>query len=454
MRMNLRCGERRKWKSFLIIFLGVMLLVESKAAVQQEMRVWRSRQGTEITARCLAVEAGHQVVLQDATGRELRVPSASLSLEDQGFLWESGIAPTLPPVRNWTAQGGQQLFARLIGVTDGKADLDAGTRRVSIALTQLSAQDQELAQTWNQQEQARRKETLLKLPFGTIQPGTYQEFDVPIPEGVTAAVDRTKFSGTRTMRVGIATPASFDPSRPWPVFRVYLTGSGDVRQMGVTRSFHQAAIQSGWVVIGIGSATKEHELDTPLSWVLQEALMVALEPHWPEVRRWPVALGGFSGGAKYASWMAVGFAAGGYHVAGMYLTGINQEYASSHVAKYDPPKEFVKQVRIVIGNGNKDSIAPRASTDRVESGLRGGGYEQLLMAGFEGGHQLHQKNIQDGLKWISESLAGVGPTPTAAPVEDPQQALLRRMREARDQRAKPAERKGTPFEKVLDAMLK
>ena len=92
----------------------------------------------------------------------------------------------------------------------------------------------------------------------------------------------------------------------------------------------------------------------------------------------------------------------------------------------------------------------------MASGLREGGYEQIRIAGFEGGHQIHHKNVQDGLKWIAEALTGVGAMPAAVPVEDPQQALQRRMREGRDQRGKPAsnERKGTPFEKVLDAMLK
>jgi hypothetical protein len=191
-----------------------------------------------------------------------------------------------------------------------------------------------------------------------LVPGEVVRFAVELPDTLR------QFAGAAAVQralVEVALPTGFDAARAWPVLLVNATSDpGYQSSRALAQAYRQAATAAGWVVVAADPepAVSQEDDRLTLRFALASAALAALQMHWAQADEAPLALAGFSGGAKYSGWLAAMFARQGRRVAGVYLAGINQEPLK--------PRRAVRRLRgplrrlPVFRGGAKDRIATPA----------------------------------------------------------------------------------------------
>jgi hypothetical protein len=114
-----------------------------------------------------------------------------------------------------------------------------------------------------------------------------------------------------------------------------------------------------------------------------------------------VALAGQSGGAKRASYLAPLFAAGDYHVIGIFLEGINEEKATEGCRRFKPGNGFLR-TPIFLSSGQEDKIATPSQQLAVANSMRQTGFKNVRHKTFPGGHWVIPGHVQEALRWFRE----------------------------------------------------
>ena len=103
------------------------------------------------------------------------------------------------------------------------------------------------------------------------------------------------------------------------------------------RDFYRAAAEAeGWIVLA-GDGESPPSRDTA-GWRagMTLAALDALHSSFPGSKNWPIAVAGFSGGAKRAGNLAPVLALAGNRVIGIFLTGINEDRLSEGYRTFRP----------------------------------------------------------------------------------------------------------------------
>jgi hypothetical protein len=198
----------------------------------------------------------------------------------------------------------------------------------------------------------------------------------------------------------IATPRTFDPRKTWPVLVVFSTSNFDrLNRDDLVQFYRDAALSEGWVVIagdGRGSAPNDTN-----GWraAMTLAALDALHKSFPGSDQWPVALAGFSGGAKRASLLAPVLYLKGCRLFGMYLTGMNQNVLSVSYKKSQLGPAFLR-IPIFISSGTNDSIAPVGRAREITDEIRLTGFQSVRFETFAGGHAVKNEHTIKALRWF------------------------------------------------------
>ena len=139
---------------------------------------------------------------------------------------------------------------------------------------------------------------------------------------------------------------------------------------------------------------------------------------WPASKSWPVAGGGFSGGAKRSGFIAAALAKQGRKVIGMLMGGCNEDIASEGLHTYRPPASQFRQVPIFLSSGTNDTIATPQHHDRVAQSMKGSGFRRVKIESFPGAHDVYPQHTSAALQWVLAESTG---TPAATPT--PKSAL-------------------------------
>jgi hypothetical protein len=111
-------------------------------------------------------------------------------------------------------------------------------------------------------------------------------------------------------------------------------------------AFTNVALRLGWILIAAdGPAGKPPDDSPPWRWAMTSSLLDHINKAWPGSRRWPIASAGISGGGKWAGVMGAILSQKGYNLIGVFMGGVNQDFASEAAKVYDPAIRF-KQVPI------------------------------------------------------------------------------------------------------------
>jgi hypothetical protein len=198
----------------------------------------------------------------------------------------------------------------------------------------------------------------------------------------------------------LAVPPAFDPKKTWPVLVVFSSSDFEHQNRHALMMLYRTpALAAGWVLIA-GDGPQPARLDSS-GWRAGHTLAAldALHRSFPGSQKWPVACAGHSGGAKRASYLAPLLAARGYRLAGIFLTGMNEERITQAYQRFQPGHDFLR-TPIFLSSGMRDMIATLEQHNAVEKSMRRAGFENIRRKSYPGGHEVHQSHFQEALRWF------------------------------------------------------
>ena len=131
--------------------------------------------------------------------------------------------------------------------------------------------------------------------------GDGTSFDVPLSAKQQAASTKGGNVAAATAKIALGVPQNFDPQKPWPL--LIISATVDASSIDLLGAYRQAALDAGWVVLAADPPAKPKEDGTERRIALIEAGLDYLGVHWPGSKTWPIAAGGFSGGAKRSGYV-------------------------------------------------------------------------------------------------------------------------------------------------------
>lgn len=222
----------------------------------------------------------------------------------------------------------------------------------------------------------------------------------PVPQYYQDYAAREGNPRPTTGRLLLLLPPNFDSRKVWPLLIVTATTDHGHTSPTDAPYYGAAAAAEGWVVLATDATIRPRQ--DSVAWRL--ALLIAglqlVHRDWPQSAKWPVVLGGFSGGAKCTEWLgAIMAQTHSANIRGLFLGGINDDRMPAALQSNPAPPEF-RAVPIWISSGIDDRIAPPPLEEEVAASLRRGGFSKVHLSRFRGGHELNRADLQSALKWF------------------------------------------------------
>jgi hypothetical protein len=200
----------------------------------------------------------------------------------------------------------------------------------------------------------------------------------------------------------LATPANFDPRKSWPVL-VPCSTSDFKRQNrdDLIQFYRTVGLSEGWVLLA-GDGPQHARNDTA-AWrgAMTLAAIDALHRSFSGSEKWPVACAGFSGGGKGVGYVAPLLAKNGCRIAGIYMTGANEDHLSDGYARIQPGPNFLS-TPIYISAGHDDRIATVEQQYTVAGSIKRTGFNRMRIGTFHGGHEVNDGQTSVALGWFRE----------------------------------------------------
>ncbi len=201
----------------------------------------------------------------------------------------------------------------------------------------------------------------------------------------------------------LAVPQGFDPQRSWPVLIALSTSDFGRKNRDDLRDFYsQAALAEGWLVLA-GDGEENPARDTA-GWRagMTLAALDALHRSFPGSQKWPVAVAGFSGGAKRAGNLAPLLAVAGNRVAGIFLTGVNEDRLTDGYRQFRPGAAFLN-TPIYLSAGQLDNVARLAEQRQVQAKIEQAGFRRVRFVAMPHGHAISRSALREALRWFRET---------------------------------------------------
>jgi hypothetical protein len=200
----------------------------------------------------------------------------------------------------------------------------------------------------------------------------------------------------------LATPSNFDPRKSWPVLVVCSTSDFKRQNSDDLVDFYRrVGLAEGWVLLA-GDGPQPARNDTA-AWrgAMTLAAINALHRSFPGSNKWPIACAGFSGGGKGVGLVAPLLAKNGSRVAGIYITGANEDQLSEGYARVGPGKEFL-MTPVYISAGRDDRIATLEQQYNVAGSIKRTGFQRIRIGPFHGGHEVNDAQTSIALRWFRQ----------------------------------------------------
>lgn len=233
-----------------------------------------------------------------------------------------------------------------------------------------------------------------------IKPGGVVTAEVPLNASEKAyaadAIGRVPDSAVAV----VAFPRTFDPHQKWPVLIVFSTSNFNrLNRDDLVQFYQDVALSQGWIVLaGDGRASPPNDTH---GWraAMTLAALDALYNSFAGSRDWPIALAGFSGGAKRVSVLAPVIYLKGVRLRGLYLSGLNEDFLSISYRKSKIGARFL-QIPIFISSGTNDRIAPVDQAREVARQIKLTGFRAVRFETFAGGHAVEREHTIEALRWF------------------------------------------------------
>ncbi|SHK27654.1 hypothetical protein SAMN02745181_3550 [Rubritalea squalenifaciens DSM 18772] len=332
-------------------------------------RPWTNSSGKTIEAEFKSLDG--DVVVLEMKGKQYRVPLSSLSEEDQEFARnaakdtekDSAEAPSSEP----SNPGEWKINETAIS-----------TGKISQVTLKLSPENAEFAEKGNKRW---RKKVAEENPNPWL-----------------AKMHDGKAITECTMQIGL--PDGFDPSKPTPIFIVYV--SADVKTHNqYSKAYWNSCKTNNTILLSVDSIPDTLAgFNTPNMMAMTKECLQTLEKTWPGAKTWPVMVGGFSGGAKYSQWMSALLSEDGYDVRGLFLGGCNGCFFEYAVDGLRVNKRTYRKIKCFMSAGKKDNLVNESHRNSVASAAKEADCKDTRLELYEGGHGLHKEHVTEAIKWF------------------------------------------------------
>lgn len=203
---------------------------------------------------------------------------------------------------------------------------------------------------------------------------------------------------TKVARGAVVLPEGWDSGQPVPILIVCSpSGSPAIPQM---RGYTNVALSKGWAVLAADGPPLDAARDTVLwNYGTVSSALEYLQGAIPEARQWPVAVAGFSGGAKRAACVAAAFAQARRPLLGVFMGGCNEDRATTGALLFSAGGVF-QGTPMFLSNGTADTIAGPAHGASVRAQMERSGFTRIRAETYDGGHQLSARQLADALAWF------------------------------------------------------
>jgi hypothetical protein len=200
----------------------------------------------------------------------------------------------------------------------------------------------------------------------------------------------------------LATPSNFDPRKGWPV--LVICSTSDFKRQNrddLVQFYRTTGLAEGWVLLA-GDGPQHARNDTA-AWrgAMTLAAVDALHRSFSGSEKWPVACAGFSGGGKGVGYVAPLLAKNGCRIAGIYMTGANEDHLSDGYARIQPAANFLN-TPVYISAGHDDRIATVEQQYAVAGSIKRTGFNRMRIGTFHGGHEVNDGQTSVALGWFRE----------------------------------------------------
>jgi pimeloyl-ACP methyl ester carboxylesterase len=203
----------------------------------------------------------------------------------------------------------------------------------------------------------------------------------------------------------LAVPNGFGPGRTWMVVVPLATSDFQRKNRDDLRDFYmQAALAENCIVLA-GDAEGNPPRDTA-GWRagMTLAALDALHKSFPGSDKWPLVIAGFSGGAKRAGNLAPLLAVAGNRIAGIFLTGVNEDRLSEGYRAFKPGSSFLR-TPVFISAGQEDRVARIGDQQNVARRIQQTGFTNVKLVATPHPHAVSRSAIREALRWFRD-LAG------------------------------------------------
>ncbi len=197
-------------------------------------------------------------------------------------------------------------------------------------------------------------------------------------------------------------PVGFDSTRNWPILIVTSTSDFNRTSPMDAEWYRKPALTEGWVLLASDATVKPRLDSTQWRLAMLAAALESMRTEWPQSAKWPVAFGGFSGGAKRSALLGAMLAkTGSIKTCGFFLSGINEDRLSEAYRNYSPGGDFLG-IPVWLSSGLGDNVAKPQDHDRVRASLERTGFKRVRLERFSGGHQVKKEEVARALRWFRE----------------------------------------------------
>jgi hypothetical protein len=227
------------------------------------------------------------------------------------------------------------------------------------------------------------------------------KFQVPLTPPAKATIEA---SGNKQVTAAIGTvylPPGFSAARTWPVMIVSATSDFNQRSGTELERYVPAARKLGWVLIAADAPATPRNDSNELRYGVLAAVLDSLQSRWPKLYSWPIASGGFSGGAKRAGILAAMLLKANLNVRYVLCCGMNEERFSYALKQYQPNSSRFRNLKIFVSNGTNDKVSQVVHARGAVAALRRNGFANVRFEQFGGSHEVYRPHVEEALRWFA-----------------------------------------------------
>jgi hypothetical protein len=233
-----------------------------------------------------------------------------------------------------------------------------------------------------------------------VTPGATVRANVPLSPQQQSYVSEAGNAVPPHTVATFAAPPGFDPAKAWPVLVIFSTSDHNRQNgMDLVQFYRDSALAEGWALLA-GDGPNPAPRDTA-GWRAGHTLAAidALQRSFPGAKNWPIAVAGYSGGAKRAGNIAPLLVLAGCRVTGIFLTGINEDRLSEAYRKFRPGSGFLR-TPIYLSSGEADPTARLRDHYQVRASMQRSGFTNVRHEVFAGGHIVKPAEVRAALRWF------------------------------------------------------